>query len=254
MKTLLFLLLSLAATAQCSTPSTQANTYLALPRFLTLYLSGQCITADIQDTVICVRAPRMDIGQIAAFSFSTPNGSPAMVSMKQYDQDCVLIQEDGLISPGYDTVTVCYEIQANTIDNFCPYLVQANGLAVTWCSLYAYYDSGSLHVRFVTCSNVGTIRYDILQSSDAQNWITIGTLKPEFQTSSMESEYRLDIDWHRGGENYIAIREVDVNGNVDISEVIHVFIPYPVNPKMSGIDLMGRQTQDTSYQFTIPVK
>lgn len=254
MKTLLFLLLSLAATAQCSTPASQAGSYLALPGFLNLYLSGQCVSAEIRDTTICVLAPRMDIGQVAAFSFSTPNGSSATVSMKQYDQNCELLQEDGLISPGYDTVTVCYEIHANTLDNFCPYLVQANALAVTWCSMYAYYDNGGLHVRFITCSNAGTLRYEILQSSDAQLWTNIGTLKPRFQTCSTECEYRLDINWHKGGENYIMIREVDVNGDLDNSDIMHVFIPYPVNPKLSGIDLMGRQTLDTSFQFVTPVK
>jgi hypothetical protein len=254
MKTLLFLFMSLSAMAQCETERF-AQSYIAIPSFFSLYFNDQCISQPLTDTTVCVKVARTTQGQVAAFSYSSPNGTPAFVTeVKQYDNTCTFIESGSLIPAGTDTVTVCYTIQANFIDNFCPYTILAGGLAVDWCGQYAYYTD-NLHVRFTTCSNSGTEKYEIIQSTDGYNWRVIQTIAPKDETTSTESDYNLTMCFHNPGLNYFAIREHDLNGGVNVSDVFYCEIPYPLNPKTSNFDILGRQVQSNTFMFyVIPSK
>ena len=246
MKTLLFLFLSLTATAQCETDRT-ANAYIAIPGFTSLFLSGQCVSGNISDTTICVSVPRTTQGQVAAFSYSSPNGQPAFVTdVRQYDNTCTFIESGTLIPAGSDTITVCYTIQAQLIDNFCPYMILAGGLAVDWCGIYAYYDD-NLHVRFTTCSNSGTDFYEVITSTDGYSWRTIAKIQPYQETTSTESDYNLTLCYHTPGTQYFAIRETDLNGKTMVSDIVHCTIPYPLNPKTSNFDILGRDTGTVQF-------
>ena len=250
MKTLFFLLLSVAATAQCNVTRT-AQPYLALPSFFGLYFSGQCVSGAIRDTTICVKVARVNQGQIAAFSYSSPSGQPAYVTaVKQYNSACVFIENGTLIPAGSDTVTVCYTIQAALIDNFCPYTVLAGGLAVQWCGIYAYHADGSIKVRFMTCSNAGTKSYEIITSTDAINWTSLVNVLPEVETKSTESNYNICIPFNRGGMNYFAVREHDVNGGVHVSDIVYCEVPYPSSDRQ-GFDLLGRRVDDGKFMFYV---
>jgi len=250
MKTILLLLLSVSLNAQCNTTMT-ARPYLSIPSFLSLYFGNQCISQTIGDTTICVKVARQGVGQVAAFSYSSPNGLPAYVtSVKQYNQACELIENSPMVYPGDDTVVVCYTIQANFIDNFCPYTILAGGLAVDFCGIYAYHSDGELRLRWITCSNIGTEKFEVLHSTDAQSWRVIATQKPEYSTNSKTSNYNLRLPFNHSGINYFVVREKDYNGNFNASEIVFVDVP-PMPVPSSGIDILGRQVSNAQYMFYI---
>ena len=247
---MLFLLLSTASFGQCNT-NRFMQPYLALPSFFGLYFANQCISGAIRDTTICVKIPRTNQGQIAAFSYSSPSGQPAFVTaVKQYNSACIFIENGTLVQAGNDTVTVCYTIQAQLIDNFCPYSIMAGGLAVDWCGIYAYHSDGNLKMRFSTCSNSGTKYFDIITSTDAVSWTSLINVLPEVETKSTESHYNVCIPFNRGGMNYFAVREYDLNGGVYVSPIVFCEIPYPSNDG-SGFDLLGRRVNDGNYLFYV---
>ena len=248
MKALLFLLISISATAQCNV-TRMANSYLALPSFFSLYFTNQCVSGAIRDTTICVKVPRKNIGQLAAFSYSSPSGAPAFVtSVKQYNSACIMIDNTTSIAPGTDTITVCYTIQTTLIDNFCPYMIQLSALAVNFCGVYAYHSDGILHVRWLTCSNTGTRKFEIIESSDATNWRTLYTQAPYVETNSNLSDYNIPLDYNKGGDHYIAIREIDVNGDVTLSDVVYVHIDAETHVGDS-YDIIGRRVAEGSNQM-----
>jgi len=247
----LFLLVSCASNAQCET-TRFARPYMALPSFFGLYFQGQCISQSIRDTTICVKVARTNQTQVAAFSYSSPSGLPAFVSnVRQYNPQCIMIEIGSMIGAGTDTVTICYDITAALIDNFCPYTVLAGGLSVDWCGIYAYYSEGTIKVRWLTCSNSGTKKFDILTSQDAQNWIAIGTVKPIQETSSTELDYKVCIPFSKPGMNYFAVREEDLNGNVKVSDIVFCEVPETASKSTNKYDLLGRLINANSYMYYI---
>ena len=250
MKTILLLLLSITASAQCNT-SRIAQSYFALPSFFGLYFSNQCISGSIRDTTICVKVVKTNQTQLAAFSYSSPSGQPAFVtSVSQYNNQCIYIGEGTMIPGGTDTVTVCYTIQAQLIDNFCPYTVLAGGLAVDWCGIYCYYSDGDVRLRWITCSNSGTSKFEVITSTDAISWTKLREVRPILETNSNQSEYNIAIPFDKGGINYFAVREIDVNGKVNMSEIVFCEVPY-TEKRQSGYDILGRSVSNTQFMYYV---
>jgi hypothetical protein len=248
--TILAIMLISYTYAQCEATRI-LNSYIAIPGFFNLYFTGQCVSQSISDTTICVKVARTNQGQVAAFSYSSPSGQPAYVtSVKQYI-NCELIDDTPYIEQGSDTVTVCYTIQAQLIDNFCPYTVLSGGLAVTWCGIYAYHSDSELHLRWLTCSNIGTNCFEVIHSVDGSTWNKIATVTPYQSTNSSLSNYNVTIPFNIGGQHYFAVRELDYNGNAHISEIVYVDIPY-ISAPQGGYDLLGRRVNDNSFMFYLP--
>jgi hypothetical protein len=240
MKTLLFLFLSLTAVAQCDTNNI-SSAYYSIPSFITLFVNNECISVPIMDTTICTQVELTNQPQLAAFSYSTPNGtSPVITDIKQYDDNCVYITDGTQIMQGEGVINICYTISGGLIDNFCPYTIFMGGLSVDFCGIYAYYTD-NLHVRFLTCSNSGTLYYEILQSNDAITWRSLSKFEPFFETSSQEHDYNLTLCYHNEGINYFCIRETDINGNTTTSEIVYCNIsPKSKNSDVLNYDLSGR--------------
>jgi hypothetical protein len=156
-----------------------------------------------------------------------------------------------MIGAGTDTVTICYDITAQLIDNFCPYTVLSGSLSVDFCGIYAYHSEGSVKMRWLTCSNSGTKKFDVLTSTDAQNWIAIGTVKPIQETSSTELEYKVCIPFSKSGINYFAVREEDLNGNVKVSDIVYCNVLETPSKSMPQYDLLGRSINSSSYMYYI---
>lgn len=250
MRTILLILLSLSLNAQCET-NRIATAYLAIPGFFNLYFSGQCIEQNMSDTVICIKVPQLAQTQIAAFSYSSPDGAPAFINeIRQYDSNCELFEVGTMIDSGADTITVCYDIRTDLIDNFCPYMILSGGLSVEWCGIYAYYDE-YVHVRFTTCSNAGTYKYDVIWSKDAVNWMNIIEVEPYQETSSKDSDYNLKTNYFQAGDNYYAVRETDLNGTVSVSDIVYVNVPYIATSSGNGYDLLGRQVGDGKFMYFV---
>jgi hypothetical protein len=203
------------------------------------------------DTVICVKYPPNAVGSVAGFSYSSPNGSPAFVtSTQQFDMNCVLIDPTPMIYPHTDTIVVCYTIDANLIDNFCPYAIDAAGLAVEWCGLTARYEQNHIDLHFTTCSNAGTNRYEVIVSDDLVQWQTIFKTCAKYVNSSDKTDYFLNVPYTVGGQHYLAIREIDYEGRTSVSDPVVFYVPEAV--KQSGrFDILGRSVQDSSYLYYV---
>lgn len=206
------------------------------------------------DTVICVKFPPQSVGMVAGFSYSSPSGQPAYVTaINQYNEACELIEASPLIYPNTDTITVCYTIQAALIDNFCPYAILSGGLAVEFCGLTAEYEQNFIRLHFATCSNAGTLRYEVIVSADMINWKTIYTLQPAEVNSSDITDYNLTIPYTTAGLQYIAIREVDYEGRVTVSDAAVFIVPDIVRNQI-GFDLLGRSVSNSNYLYIVQPK
>lgn len=250
MRFLILLFLPLFASAQCET-TRNGRAYLGLPSFFSLYFSGQCVEGNMGDTVICVKFPPQSVGMVAGFSYSSPSGQPAFVTaINQYNEACELIEASPLIYPNTDTITVCYTIQAALIDNFCPYAILSAGLAVEFCGVEAEYEQNFIRLHFATCSNTGTLRYEVIVSSDLFNWKTIYTLQPDQVNSSDLTDYNLSIPYTVGGLQYVAVREVDYEGRTTVSDPVVLIVPDIVRNQI-GFDLLGRSVSNSNYLYIV---
>ena len=250
MRFLLLFLLPLIGSAQCET-NRNGRAYLGLPSFFSLYFSGQCVEGNMGDTVICVKFPPQTVGQVAGFSYSSPSGQPAFVTaVNQYNQYCELIEASPMIYPSVDTVTVCYTIQAALIDNFCPYAILSPGLSVEFCGLQAEYEQNFIRLHFATCSNNGTLKYEIIISSDLINWRKIYQVQPEQVNSSDLTDYNLSIPYTIGGLQYLAVREVDYEGRTNVSDLIVLIVPDIVRSNQ-GFDILGRSVTNSNYIYIV---
>jgi len=250
MRFLFLLLLTTNLSAQCETDRT-GRAYLTLPSFFSLYFQGQCIERNMGDTTICVKFPPQSVGQVAGFSYSSPSGQPAFVTaINQYRTNCELIEQSPLIYPSTDTIVVCYTIDAVLIDNFCPYAILSNGLAVEFCGIEAEYEQNFIRLHFATCSNAGTLRYEVIVSSDLMNWKTIYALQPEQTNSSDITDYNLSIPYSVGGLQYIAVREIDYEGRTTVSDIVVLIVPEVVR-NTGGFDLLGRSVNNSNYLYIV---
>jgi len=249
--TLSLLLLCLTAAAQCNVRT--APTYLALPSFFGLFLNGHCFSGNMSDTTICVKFPPTATGRVAAFSVSSPNGSPTFITgYTQYNEQCVLISDSPLIWPSTDTTTVCYTIQTALIDNFCPYALQVSGLAVEWCGLTATTQGAYIDIQFSTCSNTGTDFFLIQASPDLAAWQTFGKVPAKYPNHPDRLNYHVVLPPCMAGEQYIRIVEVDLNGNTQPSDPVFLSVPAPAVNTKGSFDILGRViSSDSPYLYRI---
>jgi hypothetical protein len=240
-----------AATAQCNVRT--APTFLALPSFFGLFLNGHCVSQNMADTTICVKFPPTATGRVAAFSVSSPNGSPAFItSYAQYNEQCVFISNSPLIWPSSDTTTVCYTIQTALIDNFCPYALQVSGLAVEWCGVSATMAGAYIDIRFSTCSNTGTDKFLIQASHDLITWQSFGKVPAQYPNHPDRLNYQVTLPPCIAGEQYIRIVEVDLNGNIQPSEPVFLSVPAPAVTTKGSFDILGRAiSADSPYLYRV---
>ena len=246
MKTLLLILLPFLTLAQCQTPL-NGSAHLTFPSFVTLLNNGRCASGNIQDTTICSRIPRRALFQRAAFSFSSPIGEPAFVTnITQYDSFCNVVEFGNIIAPGTDTVTVCYTIETELIDNFCPYALILLPLKVEWCGLTCSAEA----ITFTTCSNLNTDRFEVQVSEDTKSWRNAARVYPYYTTNSNESVYTVELPSMQG--NYVRVLEYDLNGTVSISEVFYFERSADSGKQVPYLyDLSGRRVGNSEYIWNV---
>lgn len=253
MRLIALLLLPLFASGQCETDRT-GRAYMAIPSFFSLYFNGQCIERFMSDTTICVKYPPNSVGQVAGFSYSSPSGQPAFVtSVKQYNEACELIAVSPQIYPSTDTITVCYNIQAALIDNFCPYAILMPGLAVEFCQLSNKYEQNFLTVDWATCSNSGTALFYVMVSDDLVKWDVMANVYPHYTNWSDILYYTAQFYFTKPGMHYVKVVELDYNGVETSSEALPFNVPYTVlnHPQF---DIIGRKIHDASYKYYVPAQ
>lgn len=236
--------------AQCDSAKV-VKSFWGFPSFNSLNNTGQCISANITDTIICVKVKQILATQQARFSYSSPFGSPLIVNeIRQYNSDCIFIGYGNLIDAGIDSVVICYSISSELIDNFCPYALIISPLAVEFCGLSAVMGEEYLNVEFKTCSNTNTDRFELIISKDLIKWDIAETIQPNIENNSNESIYRIQTNNFDNGINYLAIREIDLNGNETISDVAYFECRNKKETFKSYFDLSGRAVSGNT-QFKI---
>ena len=248
----LFALLTFAnyGNAQCDSANV-VKSFWGFPSFNLLNNTGQCISANITDTTICVKVKKILATQQARFSYSSPFGSPLIVNeIRQYNSDCIFIGYGNLIDAGIDSVVICYDISSELIDNFCPYALIISPLAVEFCGLSAVMGAELLRVEFKTCSNANTDRFELIISKDLINWTVAETIQPQIENNSNQSVYNIETNNFDNGINYLAIREIDLNGNATLSEIAYFECRNKKETIKSYYDLSGRVVSGNT-QFKI---
>ena len=236
--------------AQCDSANV-IKSFWGYPSFNSLNNTGQCISANITDTTICVKVKKILATQQARFSYSSPFGSPLIVNeIRQYNSDCIFIGYGNLIDAGIDSVVICYSISSELIDNFCPYALIISPLAVEFCGLSAVMGSELLRVEFKTCSNANTDRFELIISKDLMSWTVAETIQPLIENNSSQSVYNVETNNFDNGLNYLAIREIDLNGNVTLSDITYFECRNKKETFKSYFDLSGRLVSGNT-QFKI---
>jgi hypothetical protein len=217
------------------------KSFWGFPSFNSLNNSGQCISANITDTTICVKVKKILATQQARFSYSSPFGSPLVVNeIRQYNSDCIFIGYGNLIDAGVDSIVICYSISSELIDNFCPYALIISPLAVEFCGLSAVMGDELLNVEFKTCSNANTDRFELIISKDLIRWDIAETIQPQIENNSSMSVYQVQTNNFDAGINYLAIREVDLNGNETVSDIAFFECRDKKKSNKTYFDLLGR--------------
>lgn len=248
----LFAILTFAKIGNAQCDSAKAvKSFWGFPSFNSLNNTGQCISANITDTTICVKVKQILATQQARFSYSSPFGSPLIVNeIRQYNSDCIFIGYGNLIDAGIDSIVICYSISSELIDNFCPYALIISPLAVEFCGLSAVMHDEFLNVEFKTCSNSNTDHFELIISKDLIKWDIAEIIEPEIENNSSESIYQVQTNNFDNGINYLAIREIDLNGNSTVSEIAYFECRNKKETYKSYFDLSGRQVSKDS-QFKI---
>lgn len=246
----IFVILVTFVNAQCDSVKV-VKSFWGFPSFNSLNNTGQCISANITDTTICVKVKQILATQQARFSYSSPFGSPLIVNeIRQYNSDCFFIGYGNLIDAGIDSVVICYSISSELIDNFCPYALIISPLAVDFCGLSAVMGSEFLNVEFKTCSNTNTDRFELIISKDLIKWDVAETIQPQIENNSNQSVYNVQTNNFDNGINYLAIREIDLNGNATVSEIAYFECRNKKETIKSFFDLSGRSVSGNT-QFKI---
>jgi hypothetical protein len=236
--------------AQCDSAKV-VKSFWGFPSFNSLNNTGQCIAANITDTTICVKVKQILATQQARFSYSSPFGSPLIVNeIRQYNSDCIFIGYGNLIDSGIDSVVICYDISSELVDNFCPYALIISPLAVDFCGLSAVMGAEFLNVEFKTCSNTNTDRFELIISKDLISWNVAEIIQPQIENNSSESVYNIQTNNFENGINYLAIREIDLNGNATVSEIAYFECRNKKETIKSYFDLSGRSVSGNT-QFKI---
>jgi hypothetical protein len=232
--------------AQCDSAKV-VKSFWGFPSFNSLNNTGQCISANITDTTICVKVKQILATQQARFSYSSPFGSPLLVNeIRQYNSDCIFTGYGNLIDAGIDTVVICFDISSELIDNFCPYSLIISPLAVEFCGLSAVMGAEFLNVQFKTCSNTNTDRFELIISKDLIRWDIAETIQPQIENNSNQSVYQIQTDNFENGINYLAIREIDLNGNETLSEIAYFECRNKKKSIETYFDLLGRNVGSDS--------
>jgi hypothetical protein len=179
------------------------------------------------------------------FSYSTP-GCVGGISIED-----ILLKDTlgGIIYTGliYNSLNIGYpyQLQLNIklagaclgIDNFCPYYININSLAVELCD-YKLYFQDNVKCEFIICSSNATRRFLVDRSLDLYSWVRVTEIEADAYSSFAKSYYFEDMNYYEGVSYYRVIEE-DLNG-----VKTEVFIDYVGAPNRSKsiyyYDLAGR--------------
>jgi hypothetical protein len=231
----------LSSQINCETEEPYLLTHpYSIPTFIQLYNGGYCITGFISDTTVIFGFYPNGENGIIYWGFSSPLGYELdVINISIYDSDCQLISDGQLVDGLYNTLYfVQFDLKTIYIDNFCPFFLPINPLAVTFGLIEAKQIENSIVVEWVTLSESNSHYFTIQYSHDLNIWYSTRSI-PSSKNSSTNRYYVSNFTPSFSGMVYIRIAEYDYNGVVDLSEIIYcVFIPKSSSTLI--YDLSGR--------------
>lgn len=210
------------------------------PNFIQLYNNGFCLSEDISDTTLWFNFYPEGKNGLIYWGYSSPLGFPVTVtSIELYDTNCVLLNVGNSIANLTDSVYyISFDIRTQYIDNFCPYFIEINPLAVEFGPLVAQQVNQSLYLTWTTYSEKNANNFIIQYSYDLNTWVDATSVKASGNRSTATT-YSTSIYPNYPGLIYLRVIEYDYNGGRTFSEIIMAKY-YPVEVRMEHYDLAGR--------------
>jgi hypothetical protein len=237
--------LAISQPSDCDLNNPSVQSYLFnVPSFIQLFNNGSCISGDISDTTLYFPFNPNNQNGVIYWGFSSPLGFNLTVSnIEIYDLDCQLISQgqsvNGLTGSSY---FVKFVLQTILIDNFCPYFLPINPLAVDFGMVEAKQINDKIQVDWITMSETNSSHFVIRYSYDLNQWYTVNKVQSS-GNSSTNRYYSSSFIPQYPGTVYIRVVEYDYNGNTNLSEIIYcVYISSPSN--RIRYDLLGRMIQN----------
>jgi hypothetical protein len=213
----------------------------SIPSFVQLYNEGYCISGDISDTTIYFKFYPEDQNGVIYWGYSSPLGYPLTVaSMSIYNSDCQLISQGQSVSGlGNSMYYVRFDLRTVYIDNFCPYFLPINPLAVDFGTVEAKQVENTIIVDWITMSEANSNYFTIQYSYDLNKWYSTASV-PSSTNSSTNRYYTSSFIPPFPGTVYIRIAEHDYNGDIILSDIVYCSYIPKSNPGMLIYDLSGR--------------
>jgi len=228
--------------SDCDIEDPYLSTYeFSIPSFNQLYNGGYCISGNISDTIIYFKFYPEEQNGVIYWGYSSPFGYNLFVdSIFIYDSNCQLMSQGQMIN-GLDNSLyfVRFDLRTEFIDNFCPYFLPINPLAVDFGMIEAIQVENIIIVNWVTLSESNSSHFIIQYSYDLGNWRNSVSI-PSSNNSSTNRYYNANFTPPFDGTIYIRISEYDYNGNITLSTPIYTTF---IRKSTSGTliyDLSGR--------------
>ena len=199
----------------------------SIPTFVQLYNGGYCISGDISDTTVYFKFYPGDQNGIIYWGYSSPLGYPLEVTnILIYDSNCQLISQGQMVDDlGNSSYYVQFDLRTTYIDNFCPYFLPIDPLAVDFGAIEAKQIENFIVVDWITLSESNSSHFNIQYSYDLNKWYSVKYI-PSSKNSSTNRYYTSSFTPQFPGTVYIRIAEYDYNGDVNLSEIVYcTYIP-----------------------------
>ena len=134
---------------------------------------------------------------------------------------------------------VRFDLRTTYIDNFCPYFLPINPLAVDFGMVEAKQIENTIVVDWVTMSETNSSYFAIQYSYDLNKWYSTASV-PASTNSSTNRYYTASFTPPFTGTVYIRIAEYDFNGGVTLSEIAYATYIPKTNSGVLIYDLSGR--------------
>jgi hypothetical protein len=213
----------------------------SIPSFIQLFNEGYCVSGDISDTTIYFKFYPENQNGVIYWGYSSPLGYPLEVmSISIYDSNCQLISQGQSVSGLENSLYyVQFDLRTTYIDNFCPYFLPINPLAVNFGTIEAKQIENLIVVDWITLSESNSNYFVIQYSYDLNRWYSTKPIQSS-KNSSTNRYYTSSFIPQSPGTIYIRVAEYDYNGDINLSEITYcTYIPKPTTGTPI-YDLSGR--------------
>jgi len=226
----------------CDPENEYLNHYeYSIPSFIQLYTGGYCVSGDISDTTLYFRFYPDNLNGVIYWGYSSPLGyNLDVTSISILDVNCNIISQGQSVN-GLDNSLyyVKFDLRTTYIDNFCPYFLPINPLAVNFGPIKIKQVENSIVIDWVTLSETNSDYFIIQYSYDLNIWKSTNKIYSS-TNSSTNRYYTTFFTPQYSGTVYIRIMEYDKNGDFILSDINYITYIPKSDPKMLIYDLSGR--------------